>query len=282
MARPKSAPTEPSSPLSLHMVIFSKDRACQLDCLLRSLRDHLRLPYAEATVLYRATSADFAKGYARLKSRAILDNVQWRAETLFHDDAIEILCRFADADRVMFLVDDDIMFRPLADAALFAAFSDSHLFISLRADRAYSETQPSFFANSPYLEWQWNFHKRRVVTWNYPFSLDGNVVHCRHLKRIVRKIEFSAPNSFEGRMHSYRHAWWIKRVKKALAGAEAVIFNNPLNRVQSEGETPHRDVSPGYLNQRFLDGYRIVNHHLYSTVPMAVHFPADIQFEKDG
>ena len=46
-------------------VIFSKNRACQLDLLLRSIHENLPR-FIETYVLYCATNDDFACGYEKL------------------------------------------------------------------------------------------------------------------------------------------------------------------------------------------------------------------------
>jgi hypothetical protein len=262
---------------NLHLLIFSKDRACQLDSLLRSLRDNLGIPNASTTILFRAGSDDFEAGYERVKSRRIIERVQWIPETDFRSDLLAICAGYRHDDLLMPLVDDDIFFRPLCDTALLAAFARQHLFISLRADRAYSsDIVPRFVRTQPHLEWRWNYHRKKPVTWNYPFSLDGNIFRAGVFTKIVRSIEFPAPNSLEGRMHAGRHRWWIKRIGKALAPGRAVLFNNPLNRVQTEGATWHAAVDPVFLNTQYLAGRQIDNAPLYNVQPTAIHHSVDV------
>jgi hypothetical protein len=182
---------------------------------------------------------------------------------------------------VMFLVDDTIIFRPCVLDQVLDVFTDRHLFISLRASRTYpADTPPKFIADEDFLEWKWNYSKRKWVTWNYPFSVDGNIFHTRHMKKVIKKISFEAPNSFVGRMHTYRHAWWIKRIARALALPEAVVFNNPLNRVQAEGETWHKNITVESLNDRYMAGEQIDNSVLYRANPSATHYAVPLSFEK--
>jgi hypothetical protein len=267
----------------LHIIIFSKDRACQLESLLRSVRDHFHSAYLPITILYKATSPAFNNGYELAKKASVCDNVAWRPEQSFQNDVAAICGVPAPESLVMFLVDDDVMFRQCSIDSVLDAFSDEHLFISLRASRTYpADEQPEFITTGPYLEWQWNYSKKKWITWNYPFSVDGNIFHAAHISKIIRKISFEAPNSFEGRMHTYRHHWWVKWIKKALAPLDAAVFNNPLNRVQAESETWHNNLSPESLNKAFLSGMRINNAALYSARPDATHFDAGISFSKES
>jgi hypothetical protein len=264
---------------NLDIVIFSKDRACQCDSLLRSIRDNFRAPYVSLTVLYKASGPAFQAGYDLLAARSELQRATLRPQRSFYEDVRSLCNGLDDTSQVMFLVDDDIVFRPCDISAAAEAFTDEHLFISLRASRSYAgDGAPRFLSDGPYLEWKWNYHTRSWVTWNYPFSVDGNIFHADHIKKIIRNIAFDAPNSFEGRMHTYRHAWWIKRIKKALALPEAAVFNNPLNRVQTESETWHADVSADSMNEHFLNGMRIDNAALYAARPGATHHSVELSF----
>jgi hypothetical protein len=276
-----TAPRRP--PKDLHVLIFSKNRACQLDSLLRSIRDHFRVPCATITVLYRATTAAFEAGYEALIKRRTLEDIAWRAEICFSDDVRDIVGSLDDGSLIMFFVDDTVLFRPCNLDAVLEAFSDRHLFVSLRTSKAYrADDPPDFITDGPFLEWKWNYSRRKWVTWNYPFSVDGNIFHVNHLKKVIDKISFQAPNSFEGRMHTYRHAWWIKRIKRALAPMDAVVFNNPLNRVQAEGETWHENVTPESLNDAYCNGYHLDNGPLYAARPQATHFGVPVSFAKDA
>jgi hypothetical protein len=263
----------------IFIVVFSKDRACQCDSLLRSLRDHFRAQTAGITVLYRATTAAFRSGYDMLMRRSIIKGITWRPEKTFPDDVRDIVGGFGNDSLVMFLTDDAVIFKHCVLDRVLDVFTDKHLFVSLRASRTYAEdTPPEFIAHGAYLEWKWNYSRRKWVTWNYPFSVDGNIFHARHLKKVVGKISFKAPNSFEGRMHAYRHTLWVKRIAYALAAAEAVVFNNPLNRVQTEGRTWHKNVTAEYLNERYLAGLEIDNGELYRAAPSATHFAVPVSF----
>lgn len=263
----------------LHCIVFSKDRACQCASLLESIGDHLRPVPASVTVLYKATEPAFARGYEVAASRARPFGTIWRPEISFETDTRGLCVGLPDESLVMFLVDDDVVFRGVDLGAVLHAFANEHLFVSLRASREYSaDTAPVFTKSEPFLQWNWNFNRKRTVTWNYPFSIDGNVFHASHIKRMVNEIDFEAPNSFEGRMHARRHARWVKRIAMALAPAEAALFNNPLNRVQREGETWNAGVSPREINAAFLDGVHIDNARLYTARPTAAHYGAGMSF----
>jgi hypothetical protein len=270
---------KPNTPVEI--VIFSKDRACQLTSLLNSCSDNLHYPLKNITVLYTASDDLFAKGYEILKN-ANTCVINWYSQNDFKSDLINIIDNFNENVPVMFLVDDDIFFRPLDLQKLLSHFSDIHLFASLRIDRMYKRYKvPSLGIKNENIEWNWKYLKKSLSTWHYPFSVDGNIFNSSVIKRMIKDIQFKAPNSFECAMHDYRRKKWIRGIPSAIAPPHAVLFNNPLNKVQTEGETWFQDIPAEALNKKYLEGSRIDTEKLYLCQPDAIHFAAPVYFKKN-
>jgi hypothetical protein len=263
------------------IVVFTKDRACQLESLLRSIGDHCTPQPETVTVVYKATTEEFAEGYRRVRDTAPPGCVFFE-EHHFRADLISLVKQLDDDAFIMFLVDDNIVFRPVDLNPLFDAYASHHLFISLRADRNYKGYRPAFLKENQVLEWNWTFRKPRRTVWNYPFSLDGNIYRTRQLKGILPHVSFKAPNSFESGLHGKRRNWRFWGKNRALAPANAAVFNNPLNAVQTEGATWHGDCAIEVLNGKFLDGFRLDNQHLYGVQPTGVHFFVEPKFVCGG
>lgn len=266
---------------NLNIVIFSKNRALQLESLLRSILDNFSFPIKSTTILYKSTTDVFSNGYNILKHNDLFKSYIFYEEVDFKNDLISIINQFEIDSKIMFLVDDDVFFKNIDISNLISSFSNENLFISLRADRSYqNDMQPKFIKNTELLKWKWYFSRGKIVTWNYPFSVDGNIFHTSVINKILSDINFSAPNSLEGNMHSYRKTKWVKKIKTALAPRYSVVVNNPLNKVQSEGDTWHQSICVEELNNKLLNGYRINNKALYKNKPNSIHYPMDIVFEK--
>jgi hypothetical protein len=206
--------------------------------------------------------------------------IAWNPQQDFRADLNSMLGAISDDGYLMFLVDDDVIFRPIDAALLLGAFGKEHLFISLRCSRTYEKDPlPELRRTDTFLEWQWNCHKGGTTCWNYPFSLDGNIFRAATIKRIVKRISFTAPNSLEGTMHTYRHKWWVKRIRLALAPLSACVLNNPLNKVQNESETRHAGISAKELNARYLQGEHIDNAIYSRHTPAAEHDVIELVFQ---
>lgn len=257
----------------LNIVIFSKDRACQVDSLLRSIRDHLKYTPFNVTVLYKCTNLEFENGYNITISRNILNEIDWIQEFNFSSDLKNLVKKMPVDSLVMFLVDDNIVFRQIDLTPLVAIFQHCHLFISLRTSRLYDKDKelPVFYKADDYLEWKWEVKRKRSNTWNYPFSVDGNIYHVVRIKQLFDNIRFSAPNSFESAMHDYRKCRWIRKIDKAVSTLQPVIVNNPLNRVQTEGQTWNKNIDPQHINARYLEGFIIDNSVIYNIDPTDTH-----------
>ena len=133
---------------------------------------------------------------------------------------------------------------------------------------------PKFINESKYLEWKWytiKNKKKKYNHWHYPFSVDGNIFNTTNIKKILTMIEFKAPNSFESAMNSKKNHLYFLLRRKGLAPLNPVVFNNPLNIVQTEGKTWHKNYSIKMLNQYYLDGKKIDNSNIYQFRPDDVH-----------
>lgn len=98
---------------SVGCLIFSRDRACQLDLLLRSVARHAPTLYAPLTVLYRASTREYGRGYALAFSEHA--DVKFICESDFEAQVRHWL-RLQDGP-VSFLVDDDVFYRQAPEPA---------------------------------------------------------------------------------------------------------------------------------------------------------------------
>lgn len=269
--------------MALHLIIFSKDRAIQLDSLLRSIRDNYSELPTSLTVLFTTSSDFFKEGYQKLQAKKIIPEIKWHAESNFSMDLRIVVNSLENSSKIQFMTDDDVVFRHF-DLAVVNEMNSSDLFCSLRVDRSYPRFQnPKFSRISPILRWNWYplFTNRSLNFWYYPFSVDGNIFHTTDMQKMLSLIEFKAPNSFEGSMQRVKKKFCFLKKRTGIAPQQAVLYNNPLNSVQNEGETWNLSISPEWLNEQYLIGNEIINEVLYSSSPDEVHFAAKLHFSKD-
>ena len=292
----------------LVVIIFSKDRACQLDLLLRTIKKQLRIELGDVYIIYYTTSDEYEKGYEKLMGRDILPVTLYQQES-FKSDFIRCL---KECDKqtplVMLLVDDIVFFRPLDETAPIKAMLNDERVISVstRQAREYTPDRlPEFeredSRKNPHVNLRdcllWNWQSADPGTWGYPMSVDGNVFRIKDLLTLVEDISFRTPNSLEGRLatdakraagrwnppcFASRVAGLFRSVsplyKKrthCVAYLEAKIYNNPLNLVSAESATWHGNTAVEKLNEAYLGGWIINDAPFYETVPQAPHHLVD-------
>ena len=249
----------------INIIIFSKDRACQLDLLLSSMQRFFReWSEQQVSVLYAASDDAFAAGYERL--RALHPHAHYLRETSFQDDLIRL---FLDFKRpfTSFLVDDDIFIDHLTlDSVEFHRFASDRRVLALsgrmcpRLDYFYMKdvtVRPPRFG--PDRTWRW---KGLAGDWGYPMSVSGlHIFRTDDLYTPVVETPYTNPNTFEGRA-LLKHP---PRRPLMICYAEAKVFCVAVNKVQTVNQNRHADSYPvERLNTLFLDGRRLscANHHL--------------------
>jgi hypothetical protein len=243
----------------LDIVVFSKDRACQLELLLRSLeRFFLDLDRARVAVLYTHSSEAFARGYALVRElHPVFEYVCERESELgFRELTIGLLGR---RPYTTFFVDDDVLTAPVSlDCPEFEALSSDPellcLSLRLRPGMDYDYAIDRRIA-APRLEngtWDW---RGAEGSWGYPMSVEGHVFRTVELLPLMRRLPFSNPNTFEAVLaqHPLERPRMICRPDGALA-------NLPHNLVQDIYSNRHGGLRAEDLNQRFLGGERLSLH----------------------
>jgi hypothetical protein len=239
--------------MPINCIVFSKDRAMQLDACLRSIERSA--PYAgQIVVVYHATTPEFAKGYRMLDPG---DSVRLVPQSNdFRGDVMNALD--PDSECTVFHTDDDVFFRTPPTAPVlppgFAAFS-----LRLGQNTTYCYTlhrpqpMPTTNTEGPLMAWDWT---RAKDDFSYPLSLDGHILSTHLLLRLLRRARFANPNQLEDELHFRRYF----APPKMLAFRESCLVSIPANVVNAThpnraGGNPN--WSSEALNARFLAGERI-------------------------
>lgn len=249
----------------------------QLDACLRSI-DRFA-PYAgSATVIYKATSADFERGYALIMETGQATFVE---QSTFQIDVLSALS--GKQEYTVFHTDDDVFFRAPPTTPVptdgFAAFS---LRLGTNTTYCYSgattQPLPSFSRNGPYLGWDWIGAQHDFA---YPMSLDGHVFKTRLLRDLLGDAHFGNPNELEEELHlrRYRVPRWL------LSFDQSCLVSIPMNIVSSthaNRASANPELSPATLNERFLAGERIALDSIKASSIRGAHQELALTFEPQG
>lgn len=237
----------------LNIIVFSKDRACQLELFLRSMKLYFK-EFSEHNIhiLYTYSSDKFKQGYEKLFKIHDDKNIIYIKENqVFKHHVLSLLN--SDNQYTVFFV-DDIVFKNefTLKSKQFKLFTlnDEILTLSLRLHPYLTYcyparvrmSSPNFDSN---LSFKWYGQKG---DYGYPMSLDGHFFRTNDISPITKVISFNNPNSYESILSGFP----LNR-PKMICFEDSIIVNNPVNKVQGFNNNVHGNISADYLNDMFLD-----------------------------
>lgn len=252
----------------INIVIWSKDRAAQLDLTLQTLKKYFVEWKGQSVSIICKYSNDFYKqGYAKVK--ALHPEFNFIEESNFRTDTLNAIFN-TKKEYVAFLVDDDIFIDTLTlESPEFKEFDNNPLIATLSCrmapyiDFCYTQNKP---AKKPVLNEKriWDWHSDCSGDWNYPWSVAAFHIFRKMDLVPLQNMNFRATNSFEGTFcnipFSGRHQMICFEHAKAFTGAN--------NRVQIENNNRTENTDPvDMLNRIFLAGKRLsdeANHYIIS------------------
>lgn len=226
-------------------LIFSKDRAAQLDLLLRSLR---RFAGHELTkVLWTTSSDEFTDAYMQLP----VNRADWMLEEALDLELRRALWECPD-EMVTFFCDDDVVFREMPDDLMtkMGTFSFQVLTGSFRLGR----TNPLWPGNEV---WGWADLPR--TDFGFPGSIDAHTFRVSDVLWMIEDHHISNPTMLETVLAQMCEHLAQDRPLMTCDSEQSVV-GVPVNRVSESSGVPFGEVFPQTteeLNDRFLQSARI-------------------------
>jgi hypothetical protein len=229
-------------------IVFSKDRAFQLQGLLRSFALHCTDPDTKLHIVYRASDAAHEAAYQQVFAQGSRDRFIARRESALRDDLLAVLSAI-DSDAAYFLVDDIIFVAPFSLRRLASFDLRTHvpsLRIAAGQDYCYTRARPQKIpsltvTNEDLIAWRWTEGEH---DWGFPLSLDGHLFDRRELECLLHGSQFVAPNSLETSLQIYQPLFLPR---KGIAYRQPRLINTPWNRVQTEVDNRHGNFSVAEL-----------------------------------
>ncbi|WP_295442894.1 hypothetical protein [uncultured Thiodictyon sp.] len=268
-------------------LIFSKDRAMQLDACLSSLlgtcADSGELRIA---VLYKASDSYSAAQYAALQTHYPV--IAFISETSFHSDLVRCLRGF---QHILFLVDDCVFRTPWSIVEV-VEWLEAHpetlgfsLRLGLNITYCFSldcdQPMPAYVSargrdGRAILSFEWT---EAVGDWGYPLEVSSSVYRGADILRVVlEERDIRNPNSLEKHL-SMRAPTLTATQHRLSCYEEGVAFCIPFNVIQQEYF--NRSVlnparSAAMLAWLFDNGYRFDVSQLSAFLPNACHTDYDL------
>lgn len=241
----------------LNIIIFSRNRAAQLDLLLHSIKEFWPecLNYCPK-VIWFGDNDFFVQGYKKLKgSFQGPIYIEQNHPALFKEMTVAAIDEILPY--TVFFVDDLVFKEPfILDCEEFHFFqcSTETICLSLRLSPSINycytmdiDTQPPVFKEKLKI-WDWKDYRG---DWAYPQSLDGHIFRTTDIIDTIKKAPFDHPGSLENALLTS-----IPDRPKMICFEKSKIFNIPINRV---GPYPNRHgkESPYLMNHLYLMGKHI-------------------------
>lgn len=251
-------------------VVFSKDRALQLDAFLRSWEACVH-PAPEVSVLYRATSMRHSYAYDEVFAQHAC--VFPHRQTTFKGD---LLAMTPSAGRVVFFVDDQIFIRSWAVEELtgLSLRLAPHLSWCYPMNQAQPTPQFAPFSDDK-LSWRWRDGKG---DWGYPLTLDGNVFDATEIRDALVSFDFHSPNVLESALQSRVEMF---KDRYGLCYQESRVVNVPWNIVQAD-QTANRSAGAANADDMLKfweDGFRVNLQPLHGVMNDSAHQEFPLQLE---
>lgn len=280
-----------ASGMAIRGVVFSRDRAMQLEATLTSLsRNCAEAGELPIDILYTATSPALARQYEVLERtwRGVLP-LCFHRERDFRRDLLDILGPAEPGLFVLLLVDDNIFCRPFSLVPAIRALSARPRAIgfSLRLGRnttycyAHDSQQhvPELSAAGDGVvafEWTGADHD-----FGYPLEVSSSIYDGPRLARLLARLRFSNPNTLEARFAAQVRRRWARRTPELLSFEQSVTFCNAVNKVQAVYDNrvgARTELSAVELARRFDAGLRIDTGAFADFVPDACHCDVPFSF----
>jgi len=269
--------------LSLDLIIFSFDRPMQLYALLESIQTRWT-GISHATVLYRASNADFEKAYQTTLQD--FSHVTFQRHFGKHDfqNITTDIIRKSQSTHLFFGVDDIIVTDECdLEECLHTLETTNAYCFALRLGKNTTECytcnlitpNPTFNAlDNSILSFQFGESKG---DWDYPNSLDMTIYRRNTVIDFINgNYEWAHPNFMEGQ--------WACIAPKNVTGLccmQSKIVNIPMNVVNVDWESRNmKNYSTHELVALFNDGYRIDINCVYKYLPRAPHEEINLTFTK--
>jgi hypothetical protein len=248
----------------LNVIIFSKNRAMQLDLLLQSILLNFNVEDYTLNILYKSSNDEYNRGYNTI--RDLYPQFKYKKEESFKQDLLSL---FNDSKYTVFLTDDDIIYQSfklnndelhnifmLTNANCFSlrlGLNTKHCYTQQKLNSLEEFKTHNFYYDTDLIE--------PVISWkvgdgtndySYPMSVDGHIFKTEYIKNLCEILEYGNPNFFEAMLSNFgRNEMIISSYKNSK------LVNSPINRVQETFKNlsgMKYSYSSEDLNEMYLDG----------------------------
>jgi hypothetical protein len=256
----------------INTIIFSKDRACQLNLLLESMKKNI-IQYndLDVSVIWKSSTDNYKKGYDILMKKFPEINFISQSED-FKNDVLVLLNK--DGYRyVQFGVDDDVVYGKY----------DMEMGLKCMENEDVFTYSPRLGKNTIWchnLDYEHKFvleeETTETIRWNwtksygdigYPLTLDFGLFRISEIKKMIKTIGFTNPNYLEGNLASTYQYYFREQMAAPISSCVIGIPNNIVNSSHPNKHAEKFGITAAALNIKYLTGEIIdLNAMDFSTI----------------
>ena len=283
-------------------IIFSFNRAMQLDYFLNSGLDRIKFP-TETVVLYH-TTGEHGKGYKKLIEKySNYPQIRF-VERTPNKLSTYLKFRLNKEQKEQYLKGDN--FKPLLEQIMQESAHDFVMFNTddgLWTDDAYFDDDiknlirynPSSVTYRMYvgnnlnefpdfvLKWGnyylWDYYSKQKIThWTYPFAVDGTVYSRVYCLDMLKNVWYHNPVSLESSGVDHAMKWKLFGI--GLSPEKSVLIGTKLNRVSTTTLNPTIHLSVENLNEKYMKDYLLEMH--FPKIANANLVPLEVNLVKEN
>ena len=263
----------------IDILVFSKNRACQLDLMLRTLNFHFKLRH-KITVLYLTTDNFFEAGYTILKQ--LYPHIDFKKQTdNFYIELKNILNNISNP--YLLLLPDDAVFcgEVKEDDIQIQLFkSDSNIMnVNLRVGKymKHNYFPDKHIIDAPVINEKglYNWKTGNNIYWTHPLATCGHIMRSKEFKSILMKA-VNVPNLNELEEIVIRN---VPNKNLVVCYDYNRMIELCINLVNTTHTTnTHGTISVKGLNEKFIK-YKRINMNFIAILPKEYIRFSDINLE---
>jgi len=240
------------------LIIFSKNRACQLDLLLESIKINTVDLFDKINILYKSDD-EYISGYQILINK--YPTINFHKENKFRMDLFKLIDD--DIEATTFMVDDAVVYDKILTKKIdiVKPVVEEYFIFSLRLGLNCNYSHPAnlyYNLGEHELDGEYlifDYTKQQVGDFRYPLSTDGHIFNTRMIKDLLIEIEFNNPNTLEANLQRFVLSNSIPKNIKCFKKSKLVSI--PANLVNDTFKNRHGlefGISEKELNDKYLGG----------------------------
>lgn len=267
-------------------LVFSKDRAMQLDATIRSLIIHCRdMEKIDLVIIYTTSNLENEQQYKTLINT--YSQIQFIKEVDFASQVLETITAY---EYVLFLVDDTMFVRDFLIETIINSLLlyPNALGFSLRLGENTSYCYPlgadqqlPIFSKTAhgFLSFDWTSSEYDFA---YPLEISSSVYRVKDIMAVLPD-SFINPNTLEAYLD--HHKMILSHKNLLLCNQYSYAFCNPINKVQNTfnnraGESFYYSLDQ--LKEMFEEGYRIDVEEYNELMPKGCHQEVELKVKKNN